>query len=97
VPTFERSRRFRREYLALSPQQRAAFKQALRLFIEALRRQPAFPPSLRVKRVQGHAGVWELTFAADGRATFAYGDQVERGQPHVVWRRVGDHSILSDP
>jgi hypothetical protein len=98
VPTFERSRRFRREYLALSPEQRAAFKQALRLFIEALRRQPpACPPSLRVKRVQGHPGVWELTFAADGRATFAYGEEVEPGQPHVVWRRVGDHSILSDP
>jgi len=29
---------------------------------------PAFPPRLRVKRVQGHPGSWELTFAADGRA-----------------------------
>jgi len=29
-------------------------------------RPPAFPGRLRVKRVQGHPGVWEVTFAPDG-------------------------------
>jgi hypothetical protein len=50
-----------------------------------------------VKRVQGHPGVWELSFAPDGRATFE--DDAERrpGDPHVVWRRIGDHSILDRP
>jgi hypothetical protein len=47
--------------------------------------------------VQGHEGVWELTWAPDGRATFSYGPEVHAGEPHVIWRRIGDHSILSDP
>jgi len=34
---------------------------------------------------------------ADGRATFEYGDEQLPGEPHVYWRRVGSHSILSDP
>jgi hypothetical protein len=40
-------------------------------FIAALRATPpSFPPGLRVKRVQGTSGAWEVTFASDGRATF---------------------------
>jgi hypothetical protein len=70
----------------------------LPIFIDALRSSPpAFPPALRVKRVQGADGVWEVTFSADGRATFAYGDQLQPGEPHVTWRRVGTHDVLSDP
>jgi hypothetical protein len=47
--------------------------------VEALQhRPPRFPPALRVQRVQGHEGVWELTWAPDGRATFSYGSEVSR-------------------
>jgi len=38
-----------------------------------------------------------MSFAADGRATFEYGAEREPGVPHVIWRRVGDHSILERP
>lgn len=55
------------------------------------------PAGLRVKAVQGRSGVWELTFAPDGRATFAYGDELRPGDPHVIWRRIGNHSIFDDP
>ena len=66
--------------------------------MEALRQRPLeFPAAWRVHRVQGHDGVWELTWAPDGRATFSYGPEVRPGEPHVMWRRIGDHSILSDP
>ncbi|MDA8067333.1 MAG: hypothetical protein M0T77_01775 [Actinomycetota bacterium] len=66
-------------------------------FIAALRADPpAFPPGLRVKRVQGTDGVWEITFAPDGRATFAYGTEVVPGEAHVIWRRVGSHDVLDD-
>lgn len=69
----------------------------LPVFIAALRETPpSFPAALRVKRVQGTAAVWELTYAADGRATFSYGDEVVRGEPHVIWRRVGTHDVLVD-
>jgi len=67
-------------------------------FITALRHDPpTFTPALRVHRVQGAAGVWEITFAADGRATFEYGNEVIAGEPHVIWRRVGTHDVLAEP
>jgi hypothetical protein len=98
VPTFERGPRFDREFRRLSRELQRAFLAALPTFIDALRaKPPAFPPRLRVKRVEGAAGVWELSFALDGRATFAYGRELVPGEPHIVWRRIGDHSILNEP
>jgi hypothetical protein len=98
VPTFERLARFDREFRRLPRELQRAFLAALPLLIEALRtKPPAFPPSLRVTRVQGSDGVWEMTFAPDGRATFAYGDERVAGEPHVIWRRVGTHDVLSEP
>ena len=38
-----------------------------------------------------------MTWGADGRATFEYGDPLTEGEPHVVWRRVGTHSIFNQP
>lgn len=57
-----------------------------------------WPARLRVKTVQGAAGVWEMTWhftAPDGRATFEWVDI--DGQPGIRWRRVGDHSIFDSP
>jgi hypothetical protein len=82
----------------MSRELQPAFLGMLPLFIEALRTGPSsFPPGLRVKRVQGAEGVWEVTFAPDGRATFMYGAEVRPGEAHVIWRRVGTHDVLSDP
>ena len=61
------------------------------------RRGQSFHPRLRVKRAQGHPGVWEMTWAPDGRATFQYGHEVRPGEPHIVWRRVGPHAIFRRP
>jgi hypothetical protein len=98
VPTFARLARFDREFRRLSRGLQHAFLTMLSSFIKALRvLPPAFPPSLRIKRVQGVEGVWEITFAPDGRATFEYGPEVRPGEPHVIWRRIGDHGVLSDP
>ena len=98
MPTFARLARFDREFRRLSRELQHAFLAMLPSFIDALRASPpAFPPSLRIKRVQGVEGVWEITFAPDGRATFEYGAEVRSGEPHVIWRRIGDHGVLSDP
>lgn len=97
MPTFERLPRFDREFRRLTRELQQAFLAMLPVLIAALRETPpSFPPALRVKRVQGTAGVWELTYAADGRATFSYGDEVVRGEPHVIWRRVSTHDVLVD-
>lgn len=55
-----------------------------------------FRKGLRVKRVQGTSDVWEMTWANDGRATFRYGSPKRAGEPHVIWLRVGTHSIIGD-
>ncbi|MGH3777069.1 MAG: hypothetical protein ACRDRR_15295 [Pseudonocardiaceae bacterium] len=50
-----------------------------------------------MKSVQGWPGVWEMTWAPDGRATFQYGPARRPGEPHVIWRRVGAHDIFRQP
>jgi hypothetical protein len=56
-----------------------------------------FHPRLRVKRVQGAPQVWEMSWAPDGRATFEYGPEVRPGEAHIIWRRIGTHSIFRQP
>ncbi len=96
MPTHFEEDRFLDEFDRLSSAQRAAFLIALEKFIEDLRRG-TFRKGLRVKRVQGHPGIWEMTWAANGRATFSYGNPLLPGEPHVVWHRVGTHDIFDDP
>jgi len=45
----------------------------------------------------GWVGIWEITFAPDGRATFEYGEELVEGEAHVIWRRVGGHGVLAEP
>lgn len=98
MPTYEYPEAFFREFKRLPVGQQRRFRAAVAELVAALdRRPPTFPSRLRVKRVQGHRQVWELTFAPDGRATFEYGDGVTPGEAHVVWRRVGDHAIFRNP
>jgi hypothetical protein len=96
VPTHEELPRFLRDWGRLGPRQRRAFLSALSQFIAGMADQ-SFAPQLRVKRVQGEPGVWEMTWAADGRATFSYGAERIAGHPHVVWRRIGTHDIFRRP
>ena len=68
MPTHQELPRFKNDYSRLSEDQRKLFRFALRLFLAGL--PPGqFDPKLRVKRVSGYGSVWELTWAADGRAT----------------------------
>ncbi len=77
--------------------QQEAFLQAVEQFVDELRSGIGFRKGLRIKGVKGAAGVYELTWADDGRATFQYGPEVTNGEPHVVWRRVGTHDIFKNP
>lgn len=97
MPTFEKLRRFLRDYERLTPEQRRQFLAAVRQFVDDLREGRGFHPALRVKRVQATTGIWEMTWAPDGRATFSYGDELIKGEPHIVWRRVGTHGIFRNP
>jgi hypothetical protein len=97
VPTFAWLARFGADFERLSPAQQAAFLAAIAQFVEDLRAGGQFRKDLRVKGLQGASGVFEMTWADDGRATFQYGDPVLAGEPHVIWRRVGTHDIFKQP
>jgi hypothetical protein len=98
MPTREVLASFWRDWDRLTPQQQRAFRQAVQQFITDLKDSgQSFHPRLRVKRVQGSPGIWEMTWAPDGRATFQYGEEVDRGRAHVIWRRIGTHAIFRRP
>ncbi len=96
MPTFVLTERFLRDLEGLTPEQRRAFRAAVMKFRQDLPTR-RFRKGLRVKRVQGSSDIFEMTWADDGRATFQYGASITEGEQHVVWRRIGTHSILSNP
>jgi hypothetical protein len=97
LSTYRWAPRFRADWKGLTPSQQAAFLAAVAQFLEDTRRRRGFRKGLRVKAVQGAAGIFEMTWADDGRATFMYGEAAIEGEPHVIWRRVGTHEIFGRP
>lgn len=101
---FQQAPRFLTDRAALSDEHFARFWGVVRdQFIPAAERVAAepgtsWPRGLRVKRVQGTQGVWEMTWSfagPDGRATFEW-VQIDT-EPAIRWRRVGSHAIFSEP
>jgi hypothetical protein len=69
-------------------------RKAVAKMVSDLRAGQPFRPSLRVTGVQGHADIFEMTWAGDGRATFELGPEIHPNEPHVIWRCIGGHEIL---
>jgi hypothetical protein len=80
----------------LTPSQHRAVRTAVEKFVADLG-SGRFRRGLRVKAIQGAPGIFEMTWAANGRATFEYGEEAQPGQPHVIWRRIGAHDIFARP
>ena len=97
MPTYAWLARFRVDFERLTPTQQASFLVAVTQFVEDLASGSPFRKGLRVKGIQGATGIFEMTWADDGRATFEYGTEIIKGQPHIVWRRVGTHTIFKQP
>lgn len=98
MPTFECPVRFFKDYALLDPVDKGRFREAIDKLVEDLGsadRQPR--AGLRVKGVKGAPGVFEMTWAPDGRATFEFGPELREGEPHIIWRRVGTHDIFGSP
>jgi len=96
VPTYAWLARFRADFQRLTPTQQQEFLTAVEQFVADLR-GASFRKGLRVKGIKGASGIFEMTWAADGRATFSYGREIVPGEPHIVWRRVGTHDVFSQP
>lgn len=92
-----------RDLRDLGTEHRAMFKSALDDFIDDLTnieegKANDFRRSLRVKPMKGVDGIWEMTWEGnDGRATFQHGPEQKPGKRHIVWRRIGTHSIFKNP
>ena len=97
MPTYDVSDRFRKDLALLDETDRKRFQRAVKQFIEDLSSSRGFRPGLRVKGVQGAPGVFEMTWAPDGRATFEFGSSLRNDEPHVIWRRIGTHDIFGRP
>lgn len=95
MPSHERTRRFERDWKALTDEDRSRFRVAFGRFDTDLA-SGAFRRGLRVKRVEGTDSIFEMTWAPDGRATFEYGSPLGQGA-HVVWRRIGRHDVFRRP
>jgi hypothetical protein len=96
LPTYARTQRFFRDWNSLGPDERKAFRDAVKEFIEGLA-TGQFRKGLRVGRIEG-TDFFEMTWqGGNGRATFEYGPEVHPGEPHVIWRRIGGHDIFRNP
>lgn len=95
MPSYERTRRFERDWKALDESDRRRFRAAFARF-DADLGAGRFRPGLRVKRIQGTDDIFEMTWAPDGRATFEYGTPHGAGV-HVIWRRIGRHNVFRRP
>ena len=88
---FRFSSRFAKRYHDLDTADQARVDRALELLDANWKH-----PSLHVKKVQGHEGVWEARVSQALRMTF----QIEgkfQGLNVCVLRTVGPHSILKSP
>ena len=94
---------FRADTRRLSQSERERLAEVLPAFVTACDRYAAdrataWPPSLRVKDVEGAPGVFEMTWSfsgPDGRATFEW--IRIHGELAVRWRRIGRHDVLRNP
>jgi len=97
MPTREALPQFWRDWERLGADRQEAFLAVVERFVDDLRAGRGFRPGLRVKGVRTGAGIYELTWAPDGRATFSYGRSIVEGEPHIIWRRIGTHDVLREP
>lgn len=94
MPTYEVLPRFTADLDRLTPEQRRRFRRTVAAFVEDLR-TGSFRAGLRIKGVQRAPGVFELSWDGDGRATWYYGREIVRGEPHIIWHRIGGHGIFT--
>ena len=95
---------FRADFRRLPAEQQKLFPQAVREhFLPAIEAgsfggRPPWPTRLLIHRLS-NTEIYSLTWnfaSPDGRATFHL-DKMGDGEPLLVWRRIGDHSIYHRP
>ena len=89
---FRRTERFLKAFRALSADIQGKSLKAFKLF-EGNQRHP----SLRVKKMEGHEGIWEARVDLKYRFTFHY-EKDSSGEVYCVFRNVDNHDeCLKNP
>jgi len=58
---------------------------------------PPFYPSLRIRKMQGHPGIWEGHVTLQYVFTFHIEQESESGETIYVFRNIGTHEIYRRP
>lgn len=83
VISYRFSKKFKKQYNALPDDIQQTFNEKLILFLSDMSH-----PSLRAKKIQGTAGVWEGSVTMKYRFTFHFEEDT------VIFRAIGTHDIL---
>ena len=98
APTFDRLAQFKRDYAKLTPSQRSLFRAAAKKLVAPLSTTPPGEPGAPlVSELKEHPGFFELRFDRDTRAIYTFGQAVRKGQPHLIWCRIGSDDDLDRP
>jgi hypothetical protein len=97
VPTQEKDPRSWRDRGLLTRDQRTAFVKAAKKLNADLKAGQGCRKGLRIKDGQGHRGVFEMTWADDGRATFRSGTRPHAGDVHVICQPIASQEMLTNP
>lgn len=98
MPTHAEEPLFQREFAPLPLARQRRFRRAVKATVADLRVGRPFRKSLRVRPLDGHPDIYEMTWEMpNGRATFHYSPSITAGERHVVWRRIGGHEIFARP
>lgn len=99
MPTYEAAESFFRDLSRLTAEQRLEWGVGLQKFIEDVTaietgQSTSFRAGLRVKPYKKAPGVFEMSWASDGRSLWKYGEPLAEDKRHVQWLRIGTHDIF---
>lgn len=93
---FRPTQTFWQAYATLPGEVKEQAREAFRRFQEGAERPP-FHPSLRIRRMQGHPGIWEGHVTLQYVFTYHIEQDPETGETTYVFRNIGTHDIYRRP
>ena len=83
INKIEITNRFKREFKKLSNSDKNSFEKQINTFMD--NPNPPYHPSLRIKKIQGTNGIFEMTITMGVRLTFEFGED------KIILRNIGEH------
>lgn len=98
MATFDTTATFKANYARLTAQQQTQFRAAVADLVADLNRGDGkFTTRLRVRRVNRSATLWEMTWAANGRALFERPPSpLGPDHQHIRWVAIGGHEVFDN-